>query len=229
MSHQKIKPVCGDFFFLHKVGPYMILEYCEKGQLRDWLMQQKNSTSEDTIEQLYRIIYGISKGMCHLETKKIVHKKLAARNILLTDELEPKICGFGPEPNQKENNDADGNVKSDDKERIPLKWTAPECLTTMRDATTKSDVWSFGIVVWEIFSFGESPYPGIRSRQIKEEIKNGYRMKRPEFANDFYYKLMQHCWQAKPKQRPTFKEIMGDIGKTFSSAPSDEYYYYSEK
>eukprot|EP00105_Crassostrea_gigas_P033200 XP_011456474.1 PREDICTED: uncharacterized protein LOC105348641 [Crassostrea gigas] len=228
-EHQNILLFIGAVIDNNAMGPYMILEYCEKGQLRDWLMQQKNSTSEDTIEQLYRIIYGISKGMCHLETKKIVHKKLAARNILLTDELEPKICGYGPEPNQKENNDADGNVKSDDKERIPLKWTAPESLTTMRDATTKSDVWSFGIVVWEIFSFGESPYPGIRSRQIKEEIKNGYRMKRPEFANDFYYKLMQQCWQAKPKQRPTFKEIMGDIGKTFSSAPSDEYYYYSEK
>lgn len=73
MNHQPIKPVCSGFFFFffYKVGPYMILEYCEKGQLRDWLMQQKNSTSEDTIEQLYRIIYGISKGMCHLETKKV--------------------------------------------------------------------------------------------------------------------------------------------------------------
>ncbi|XP_061173427.1 uncharacterized protein LOC133182595 [Saccostrea echinata] len=228
-EHQNILLFIGAVVDNRAIGPYMILEFCEKGQLRDWLLQQKNATTEDTVEQLYRITYGISKGMCYLETKQIVHKKLAARNVLLTDELEPKIYGFGPEPLQKEDNDADGDIKSDEKERIPIKWTAPECLTSMKNSTTKSDVWSFGIVVWEIFSLGDSPYPGMRSRQIQEEVKNGHRMKKPEFANDFYCKLMIRCWQAKPKQRPTFKEIMGDIGQTFGSAPSDECYYYSEK
>ncbi|XP_061179823.1 uncharacterized protein LOC133188421, partial [Saccostrea echinata] len=210
-------------------GPYMVLEYCEKGQLRDWLLQQKNASTVDTVELLYRIVYGISKGMCYLETKKLVHKRLAARNVLLTGELEPKIYGFGPEPPQQQSNDGDGDVTSDEKERIPVKWTAPECLISMKNACTKSDVWSFGIVLWEVFTLGDTPYPGIRSRDVQTQVKNGHRMKKPEFANDFYYGIMIRCWNSKPKQRPSFKDISTDIGKTFNNAPSDEFYYYSEK
>lgn len=208
-------------------GPYMVLEYCQNGQLRDWLLQQKNKSTEETVELLYRISYGISKGMYYLEIKKLLHKRLAARNVLLNAELEPKISGFGPEPPQPQNNERDGDTE--DKERIPVKWTAPECLSSMKYATSKSDVWSFGIVLWEIFSLGDTPYPGIRSRDLISLVKNGQRMKRPEFANDFYYGVMAKCWRGKPKQRPSFKDISTDIGKTFNVAPSDEYYYYSEK
>lgn len=228
-EHQNILLFLGAVVDNNALGPYMILEYCEKGQLCDWLLDQKNVTTDDVVEHLYRIVYGISRGMCHLETKKILHRKLGARNVLLTDELEPKICGFGPHPPQKAEDDGDGDTKSNDKERIPIRWAAPECLISMKDASSKSDVWSFGIVLWEIFSLGDSPYPGLRSREVKERVNDGYRMKRPEFANDFYYKLMMQCWQGKPKQRPTFKELMKKIGETFSSAPADECYYYSEK
>lgn len=208
-------------------GPYMVLEYCQNGQLRDWLLQQKNTSTEETVELLYRISYGISKGMYFLETKKLLHRRLAARNVLLNAELEPKISGFGPEPPQPQNNERDGDAE--EKERIPVKWTAPECLSSMKYATTKSDVWSFGIVLWEIFSLGDTPYPGIRSRDLISLVKNGERMKRPEFANDFYYGVMAKCWRSKPNQRPSFKDISMDIGKTFNAAPSDEFYYYSEK
>ncbi|XP_062579108.1 megakaryocyte-associated tyrosine-protein kinase-like [Saccostrea cucullata] len=207
----------------------MVLEYCEKGQLRDWLLQQKNASTVDTVELLFRIVYGIAKGMRYLETKKLVHRRLAARNVLLTGELEPKIYGFGPEPPQQQRNDSDGDVTSDEKERIPVKWTAPECLMSMKNASTKSDVWSFGIVLWEVFSLGETPYPGIRSRDVQTHVKNGHRMTKPEFANEFYHGIMRSCWNSKPKQRPSFKDISTDIGKTFNNAPSDEFYYYSEK
>ncbi|XP_061164432.1 uncharacterized protein LOC133173456 [Saccostrea echinata] len=210
-------------------GPFMVLEYCEKGQLRDWLLQKKNTWAEDTEEQLHRIVYGISKGMSFLESKKLVHKRLAARNILLTEDLEPKIYGFGPEPPQQEGNEEEKDATSDEKERIPVKWAAPECLISLKSATSKSDVWSFGVVLWEVFSLGETPYPGMRSRDVQTEVRNGHRMKRPEFANDFFYGVMTRCWKTKPKHRPSFKDLSTEIGNTFNAAPSDEFYYYSKQ
>ncbi|XP_048736746.2 uncharacterized protein LOC125651937 [Ostrea edulis] len=210
------------------LGPYMVLELCELGQLSTWLQKEKDKANEDTSEQLCRISYGISKGMFHLETRKLVHRRLAARNVLLTGELEPKIYGFCPQNEaEADEKDNDGDVK-EDKERIPVKWTAPECLESMRKATPKSDVWSYGVVLWEIFSFGEVPYPGIRSRDVQAHLRNGNRMNRPEFANEFYYNLMTQCWQRKRDRRPSFKDITADIGKTFNTVPSDDFYYYSE-
>lgn len=229
-EHPNILHFMGAVLDDETLGPYMVLEFCEVGQLNSWLQQQKNTANEETSEQLCRICYGICKGMLHLESRKLVHRRLAARNVLLTSELEPKIYGFCPQQQEAEgeNKDDDGDTK-EDKSRIPVKWTAPECLVTMKHATPKSDVWSFGVVLWEIFSFGEVPYPGTRSRDVQAYLRNGYRMDKPEFANDFYYNIMKQCWKMKPKQRPSFRDMTADIGKTFNSAPSDDFYYYSEK
>lgn len=229
-EHPNILHFMGAVLDDETLGPYMVLEFCEVGQLNSWLQQQKNTANEETSEQLCRICYGICKGMLHLESRKLVHRRLAARNVLLTSELEPKIYGFCPQQQEGEgeNKDDDGDTK-EDKSRIPVKWTAPECLVTMKHATPKSDVWSFGVVLWEIFSFGEVPYPGTRSRDVQAYLRNGYRMDKPEFANDFYYNIMKQCWKMKPKQRPSFRDMTADIGKTFNSAPSDDFYYYSEK
>lgn len=229
-EHPNILHFMGAVLDDETLGPYMVLEFCEVGQLNSWLQQQKNTANEETSEQLCRICYGICKGMLHLESRKLVHRRLAARNVLLTSELEPKIYGFCPQQQEAEgeNKDDDGDTK-EDKSRIPVKWTAPECLVTMKHATPKSDVWSFGVVLWEIFSFGEVPYPGTRSRDVQAYLRNGYRMDKPEFANDLYYNIMKQCWKMKPKQRPSFRDMTADIGKTFNSAPSDDFYYYSEK
>nr|XP_034323632.1 uncharacterized protein LOC105320732 isoform X2 [Crassostrea gigas] len=229
-EHPNILHFMGAVFDDETLGPYMVLEFCEVGQLNSWLHQQKNTANEETSEQLCRICYGICKGMLHLESRKLVHRRLAARNVLLTSELEPKIYGFCPQQQEAEgeNKDDDGDVK-EDKSRIPVKWTAPECLVTMKHATPKSDVWSFGVVLSEIFSFGEIPYPSIRSRDVQAHLRNGNRMDKPEFANDFFYDIMKQCWKMKPKQRPSFRDMTADIGKTFNSAPSDDFYYYSEK
>ncbi|XP_061168936.1 uncharacterized protein LOC133178201 [Saccostrea echinata] len=228
-EHPNIIHFIGSVIDNDAFGPYMVFEYCTRGQLRDWLLQQKNESTEEIVELLYRIVYGISKGMYYLETKKIVHRRLAARNVLLSEELEPQIYGFGPEPQQQQSTEDDGGGTSEEKERIPVKWTAPECFVSMKTASTKSDVWSFGVVLWEVFSLGETPYPGIRSRDVQAQVRNGHRMNRPEFANDFYYGIMRSCWNTKPRRRPCFKDISTDIGKTFSTVPSDEYYYYCEK
>ncbi|XP_052083561.1 angiopoietin-1 receptor-like [Mytilus californianus] len=161
-------------------GPMMILEYCSKGVLKQFLEAIKSNISVDIDERLYRIVFGICLGMDFLASKKVVHRRLAARNILLNGMYEPKITGFGPDYISDE-----GDDKSE-RERIPIKWLAPECMNSTKHANELSDVWSFGIVMWEIFSLGETPYPGLQSREVPGKIKQGYKMKKPERCDDAY-------------------------------------------
>ncbi|KAK3090895.1 hypothetical protein FSP39_015547 [Pinctada imbricata] len=204
------------------LGPYMVMEFCETGNLRDWLQKQKKSVTEDVIESLHRLTLEVAKGMEHLANKEIIHRRLAARNVLLTEDLTAKIAGFGPTTTS---NEQEGDDNSKEKERIPVKWVAPECIKSMKKATYESDVWSYGIVMWEIFSLGEPPYPGIRSKELPMRVKTGYRMKQPENASESNYDLMKRCWAEKPKSRPKFYQIVDEINKTYNMQPAaDEYY-----
>ncbi|CAG2241822.1 Mast/stem cell growth factor receptor kita,Tyrosine-protein kinase transforming protein kit,Mast/stem cell growth factor receptor Kit,Vascular endothelial growth factor receptor 2,Tyrosine-protein kinase receptor Tie-1,Vascular endothelial growth factor receptor kdr-like,Vascular endothelial growth factor receptor 3,Platelet-derived growth factor receptor alpha,Vascular endothelial growth factor receptor 1 [Mytilus edulis] len=206
------------------LGPYMVLEYCEEGNLRDWLLKKKDKIGDEMIEQLFQIVFGVATGMEYLASKQIVHRRLAARNILLPFTLIPKISGFGPTSNDetKDKNDIT-------KERVPVKWMAPECTLSTVNATTKSDVWSFGIVMWEILSLGETPYGGISSRNVPDRIQNGHRLERPEYSTDTHYKIMKKCWSLKPEDRPAFKTIVKEFDSTFKTTPSDAYYYEMQK
>ncbi|ESO82194.1 hypothetical protein LOTGIDRAFT_135136, partial [Lottia gigantea] len=169
--------------------------------------------------KLQRIAFGVCKGMAYLASKKIVHKRLAARNVLLTFILEAKVSGFGP--SKTEMND------DSDKERIPMKWTAPECMTSLRNANEKSDAWSFGVVLWEIFSLGETPYSDIRSREVEEKIRSGYRMSMPEYSDVLYQGIIRSCWEDNPKKRPNFQKMVAKIATSFFSQTGDDYYYYN--
>ncbi|XP_052095731.1 uncharacterized protein LOC127731025 isoform X2 [Mytilus californianus] len=141
-------------------GAFMVLEYCESGVLKEFLTSKKSNVTVDLEERLFRMVFGICLGMDYLSSKKVVHRRLAARNVLLDHLFEPKITGFGPEP----------EAEQEGEERIPLKWMAPECMKTTKDANELSDVFSFGIVMWEIFSLGDTPYPGIQSREVATRL-----------------------------------------------------------
>ncbi|XP_041368514.1 uncharacterized protein LOC121382898 [Gigantopelta aegis] len=158
-EHPNILRFLGAVVDNDELGPIMVLEYCETGQLDKWLTSQQGKTTDDTIEKMQRIAMEIAQAMAYLKSRGIVHKKLAARNVLLTFVLQAKVTGFGPQ--RGDNNEEDENSKGD---RIPIKWTAPECLQTMKDANEKSDVWSYGVVLWEIFSLGQTPYSNIRNQ-----------------------------------------------------------------
>ncbi|XP_053373171.1 uncharacterized protein LOC128546533 [Mercenaria mercenaria] len=204
------------------IGPFIIYEYCANGQMRDYLETMKNSLTVETLEQQLRFGLGVARGMDYLAQRKIVHRRLAARNVLLDSDLTPKITGFGPQPDEKKGDD--GNAKK--RERIPLKWMAPECLKSTAGATEKSDVWSFGVVLWEIFSFGESPYGSMRGRELPAKLKGGYRLPKPEQCDDKWYGVMKQAWSEDPKKRPSFKEIRNTLDEIFVAAPTDDYYYY---
>ncbi|VDI69608.1 fibroblast growth factor receptor 3 [Mytilus galloprovincialis] len=198
-------------------GSFMVLEYCESGVLKEFLISKKSDITVDLEERLFRMVFGVCLGMDYLSSKKVVHRRLAARNILLDHLLEPKITRFGPEP----------DAEQEGEERIPLKWMAPECMKSTMNANELSDVFSFGVVMWEIFSLGDTPYPGIQSREVATRLKQGYKMKKPEYCDDAFYKIMLKCWHYDPNKRSGFAAVKDQLSKMFQEGPSEEYYYRS--
>ncbi|XP_072361741.1 vascular endothelial growth factor receptor kdr-like [Scyliorhinus torazame] len=160
------------------------------------------------MEDLICYSFQVAKGMEFLASRKCIHRDLAARNILLSESNVVKICDFGlardiyKDPDYVRKGDA----------RLPLKWMAPESIFD-KIYTTQSDVWSFGVLLWEIFSLGASPYPGV---QIDEEfcrrLKEGTRMKPPEYSSPEVYQKMLNCWHEEPGERPTFSELVEQLG-----------------
>ncbi|XP_053374452.1 uncharacterized protein LOC123532684 isoform X3 [Mercenaria mercenaria] len=203
-----------------QMGPFIVYEYCENGTLKDYLVSQKNHVTIELQEHLFRFGLDVAKGMEYLAGKGIVHRRLAARNILLTFLNEVKISGFGPQP------DVQGDGDSEKQERIPIKWMAPECMTSTKDATERSDVWSYAVVLWEIFTLGDTPYPKMKSRQLPIALKKGERLPKPEQCDDTWYGVMERCWEYDPSHRPVFAEVRSELDEMFVASPGDDYYYY---
>ncbi|KAK7497824.1 hypothetical protein BaRGS_00010958 [Batillaria attramentaria] len=176
------------------LGPTMLVEYCECGQLDKWLQNLDGITAGDKMDTL-----------CRFALEIIVHERLAARNVLLTLDLRVKLAGLGPQEEKGKDTP------------IPVKWTAPEILEG-KAANEQSDVWSYGVTLWEIFSLGKLPYPGVRPADVGVYLKSGNRMKKPELADDLFYKLMQDCWQDNPRSRPRFMQISRQLAGLYRSA-----------
>ncbi|XP_018431202.1 PREDICTED: vascular endothelial growth factor receptor 2 [Nanorana parkeri] len=166
-----------------------------------------------SMEDLISYSFQVARGMEYMASRKCIHRDLAARNILLADNNVVKICDFGlardvyKDPDYVRKGDA----------RLPLKWMAPETIFD-RVYTTQSDVWSFGVLLWEIFSLGGSPYPGV---QIDEDfcrrLKEGTRMRAPDYATVEIYQTMLDCWHGDPLQRPTFTELVEHLGNVLQA------------
>ncbi|XP_033762644.1 uncharacterized protein LOC117344105 [Pecten maximus] len=217
--HSCVLEMIGAIVNDEKMGPVMVLEHCGYGSVKDWLRNNKGIPSDSNIDFLFRFVYSIVQGMEYLASQGITHMRLAARNILLTDKLEPKISGFGP---RHGDDDEDGERK----ERIPIKWIAPECMSKSKtDASEKSDVWSNGVVMWEIFSFGDTPYTNIKSADLPRALKRGERLTRPEYCDQTHYKIMANSWNINPTKRPSFREIREEIESMYKTSGGDSFYY----
>ncbi|XP_070839903.1 macrophage colony-stimulating factor 1 receptor 2 [Chaetodon trifascialis] len=161
---------------------------------------QTNSLS---VSDLMRFSHQVAQGLDFLSTRNCIHRDVAARNVLLTDHCVAKICDFGLARDIR-NDDSyivQGNA------RLPVKWMAPESIFQCV-YTVQSDVWSYGVLLWEIFSLGKSPYPNVAvDTNFYKMIKDGRHMNQPEFAPAEMYQLMKLCWSLEPTDRPTFKMI----------------------
>lgn len=145
----------------------------------------------------------VAQGMAFLASKNCIHRDVAARNVLLTNGHVAKIGDFGLARDIM--NDSNYIVKGN--ARLPVKWMAPESIFDCV-YTVQSDVWSYGILLWEIFSLGLNPYPGILvNSKFYKLVKDGYQMAQPAFAPKNIYSIMQACWDLEPTHRPTFQQI----------------------
>ncbi|XP_060935672.1 vascular endothelial growth factor receptor 3 [Limanda limanda] len=175
-----------------------------------------------TIEDLICYSFQVARGMEFLASRKCIHRDLAARNILLSENNIVKICDFGLARDIYKDPDyvRKGNA------RLPLKWMAPESIFD-KVYTSQSDVWSFGVLLWEIFSLGASPYPGVQiDEDFCKRLKDGVRMRSPETASPEIYGIMLACWYGEPKERPTFPALMQILGDLLldNSLPDEKDY-----
>ncbi|XP_063636171.1 vascular endothelial growth factor receptor 1 isoform X3 [Cydia splendana] len=160
-----------------------------------------------TSRDLLAWAFQIARGMEYLANMKILHGDLAARNILLAEDNVVKICDFGLARSIYKNDEYQKKENSP----LPVKWLAIECMTD-RIFSTQSDVWSFGIVLWELFSLAKTPYPEINPQDLLQRLQEGHRLSKPPYADDRLYRVMRSCWEQRPTKRPTFTELQETIG-----------------
>ncbi|XP_043110966.1 fibroblast growth factor receptor 2 isoform X4 [Puntigrus tetrazona] len=212
-------------------GPlYVIVEYASKGNLREYLRARRPPGMEYsydiarvsdeplTFKDLVSCTYQVARGMEYLASQKCIHRDLAARNVLVTESNFMKIADFGL---ARDVHNIDYYKKTTNG-RLPVKWMAPEALFD-RVYTHQSDVWSFGVLMWEIFTLGGSPYPGIPVEELFKLLKEGHRMDKPANCTNELYMMMKDCWHAISSHRPTFKQLVEDLDRILTLATNEEY------
>uniref|UniRef100_A0A8C7MQT9 Fibroblast growth factor receptor n=1 Tax=Oncorhynchus kisutch TaxID=8019 RepID=A0A8C7MQT9_ONCKI len=212
-------------------GPlYVIVEYASKGNLREYLRARRPpgmeysyditrcSDEQLTFKDLVSCTYQVARGMEYLASQKCIHRDLAARNVLVTESNFMKIADFGL---ARDVHNIDYYKKTTNG-RLPVKWMAPEALFD-RVYTHQSDVWSFGVLMWEIFTLGGSPYPGIPVEELFKLLKEGHRMDKPGNCTNELYMMMKDCWHAISSHRPTFKQLVEDLDRILTLATNEEY------
>lgn len=196
---------------------YIAIEYAPYGNLLDFLRKSRvletdpafakehGTASTLTSQQLLQFAVDVATGMHYLSDKQFIHRDLAARNVLVGDNLVAKIADFGLSRGEEV------YVKKT-MGRLPVRWMAIESLN-YSVYTTKSDVWSFGILLWEIVSLGGTPYCGMTCAELYEKLPQGYRMEKPKNCDDEVYELMRQCWRDRPYERPPFSQISVQLNR----------------
>ncbi|OON19988.1 SH3 domain protein, partial [Opisthorchis viverrini] len=182
---------------------YLVTEYMSKGSLLSYLQSSEGRTL--SLQCLVIMASKIASGMAYLEFKRYIHRDLAARNVLVGEQHVVKIADFGLARmihRRGKNREYVAHAGA----RFPIKWTAPEAANYSR-FTSKSDVWSFGILLTEMVTYGRSPYPGMHNAEVLRQVEAGYRMSKPVGCPSELYDLMLDCWAADENKRPSFEKI----------------------
>lgn len=191
----------------------IVTEYMENGALDTYL---KDRDGEIPCYQLVGMMRGIAAGMKYLADMSYVHRDLAARNVLVNSNLECKVSDFGL--SRVLEDDAEGTYTTRGG-KIPIRWTAPEAIA-YRKFTSASDVWSFGIVMWEVMAFGERPYWDMSNHEVMKAINEAFRLPAPMDCPSAIYQLMLQCWQHDRSKRPRFSDIVNILDKLLRSPES---------
>ncbi|VUZ42568.1 unnamed protein product [Hymenolepis diminuta] len=190
---------------------YVVTEYMPNGCLQERLKSVfLNNNEKNHIERInqYRYVFQIALGMQVMEENKLVHRDLAARNIFLDKNNDIKIGDFGlSRPFESQYSSG----------LIAVRWTAPEVLANENEFENRADVWSFGVVVWEIYSFGSLPYSDVPGHRLSALLQEGKRLDRPVNTPDKMATLMERCWQLKPEERLSFSDIVKDLTESKTS------------
>ncbi|XP_054833233.1 macrophage-stimulating protein receptor isoform X2 [Eublepharis macularius] len=197
--------------------PLVVLPYMKHGDLRHFIRcEEKNPTVKDLIG------FGlqVARGMEYLAQKKFVHRDLAARNCMLDETFTVKVADFGLARDVFDKEYY--SIRRHRQAKLPVKWMALESLQIQK-FTTKSDVWSFGILMWELMTRGASPYPGVDPYDITHYLLQGRRLPQPEYCPDPLYTLMLNCWAPSPEERPTFSTLIQEVEHIVSCLKGEHY------
>ncbi|XP_051982521.1 ephrin type-A receptor 6-like isoform X2 [Xyrauchen texanus] len=197
-----------------KSRPVMIVvEYMENGSLDSFL---RKHDGHFTVIQLVGMLRGIASGMMYLSDIGFVHRDLAARNILVDDNLVCKVSDFGLSRVLEEDPEAAYTTTGG---KIPIRWTAPEAIA-YRKFSSASDAWSYGIVMWEVMSYGERPYWEMSNQDVILSIEEGYRLPAPMGCPVALHQLMLLCWQKERSRRPHFNDVVSFLDKLIRNPSS---------
>ncbi|XP_035725424.1 serine-rich adhesin for platelets-like isoform X2 [Vespa mandarinia] len=208
---------------------YLILEYVMYGKLLAYLRDHRTrqdfyNFSEDsavlTSRDLTVFGYCVARGMEYLASKKIIHRDLAARNVLVDHNKLCKIADFGM--SRFANEDGEVIETRHGRNALPIRWMAPESLIYSL-FTTKTDVWSFGILMWEIVTLGSTPYPDMTAREVMRNVQSGYRLERPSHCRSELFRVISRCWHADPDRRPEFQILRRDLAQLLEDNMNGHY------
>ncbi|XP_057710570.1 tyrosine-protein kinase Tec isoform X2 [Corythoichthys intestinalis] len=177
---------------------YIVTEFMEHGCLLDFLQSRRGTWNAAS---LLSICMDVCEGMRHLESNGFIHRDLGARNCLVNDALEVKVSDFGMARYV-----LDDQYTSSLDCKFPVKWSPPEVFNHCR-FSSKSDVWSYGVLMWEAFTEGRMPFKQSDSREVVSLVTKGHRLSKPKLATAAIYDIMQLCWHEKPEERPSFAQL----------------------
>ncbi|XP_065349931.1 tyrosine kinase receptor Cad96Ca-like [Cloeon dipterum] len=200
---------------------FVIMEYASLGKLQSFLRNSRadrqygnlhGRSDSLTSRELTSFMYQVARGMEYLSSKGIVHRDLAARNVLLTTDRVCKVADFGFA------RDLASKLVYERKSegRLPIRWMAPESLYD-NIFSAKSDVWSFGVFMWEVVTLGSTPYPGLAAAEVVKKVRDGVRLEKPEHCRREIYNIMFYCWDKSPQERPSFSETVELLEKLLVS------------
>ncbi|XP_058484720.1 insulin-like growth factor 1b receptor [Solea solea] len=206
----------------------VIMELMTRGDLKSYLRslrpkeQQWSSLSLPPLKKMLQMAGQIADGMAYLNANKFVHRDLAARNCMVAEDFAVKIGDFGMTRDIYETD----YYRKGGKGLLPVRWMSPESL---KDGvfTTNSDVWSFGVVLWEIATLSEQPYQGLSNEQVLRFVMEGGLLDKPQNCPDMLFELMRMCWQYNPKMRPSFVEIISSLKDELEPSFKEVSFFYS--